>query len=266
MKNFYSSFYLAFTFLTRLPLPFSKYIVYSEENMAKSTAFYPLIGLFYGIVSYLIYTGAQAVLLPADTTSIIITAVPYIINRFFHIDGLLDSLDGMLSDRSQEERLKIMKDSRTGTFAFAGGFLFLSARIALTEEILKTHMAVILLLLIPVLSRTFLTVSAYFGTYPRSAGLGKTIIGKIKLFTVITAFILYLVITGLICFFIKINIIFLFFMVICSAAWMVIFQFYCYKKIGGITGDTLGAMCETTELTGLICGLLWLLKGINYVK
>jgi len=265
MKNFYSSFYLAFTFLTRLPLPCSKYIVYSEENMAESTAFYPLIGLFYGIISYLTYIAVQAVLLPPVPASIIITAVPYIINRFFHIDGLLDSLDGMLSDRCQEERLKIMKDSRIGTFAFVGGFLFLSARIALTEEILKTHMAVLLLLLIPVLSRTSLTVSAYFGTYPGSAGLGKTIIGKIKPLTMVTALIFYLLITVSICFF-KTNIIFIFFLLLCSAVWIAIFQFYCYRKIGGITGDTLGALCETTELIALIFGLLWLLKGINYVK
>ena len=120
-------FVLAVTFLTRLPLPVAGEA--TPADLRASMGWYPLIGLGLGAVGWGIYTLACLLFppLPAAALTIILLEV---CTGALHLDGLMDTCDGLGSGRPRERALEIMKDSRVGAMGVFGAIAVMLLKVA----------------------------------------------------------------------------------------------------------------------------------------
>ncbi len=118
-------FWSSVMFYTRLPVPVG--VRHSDEILNRSRQYFPLIGVIVGAISAVtlaladrLFTIGIAVV-PAMAASVLVTGA-------FHEDGLADSFDGFGASRDPQRILQIMKDSRVGTFGVVGMVLVLLAK------------------------------------------------------------------------------------------------------------------------------------------
>lgn len=123
MTSSRTEFLLALSFLTRLPVPPAEY---SDDAMVGATRFYPLIGLGLGILLAALFS-ILSLILPNLVAVLLTTAVAIAITGALHEDGLADTGDGLGGGWSKEQALEIMRDSRIGTY----GALTLGVTLAL---------------------------------------------------------------------------------------------------------------------------------------
>ncbi len=105
---------LAIRFLTRIPLPGDHEA--SPEDLARSVAWYPAVGLLVGGLLALAARLLRASPLAPIAAAAILAVLPALITGGLHEDGLADAADGLLSGRGPERALEIMRDSRVGAF------------------------------------------------------------------------------------------------------------------------------------------------------
>ena len=241
-------FLTALQFLTVIRISRSRKI--TENDLGRSMAYYPLVGFLLG----LILAGGRVLLdgvLPSPTTDILVIAILVIITGALHLDGVADTVDGLAGGRDRAKILAIMKDSRIGSFAVVGLILVLMLKVFALIEIpsdVKNRAIVVM----PVMGRWSTVQLAAFFPYARSgAGTARAFVryaGPSE--SLIATFVAFLIVIG--AFLVKGAII----LVIISA-----FTFFfglCFKKrIGGVTGDIMGAACELSEVMTLliICSL-----------
>ena len=249
-------FVLMLQFLTRIPINIQ--IDVDDNSFKKAMVYFPLVGLVVGILNVLVFLVLSLVV--SNFLSVIfVTLFNVCLTGAFHLDGLADTCDGIYSSRSKERMLEIMKDSSIGTNGGVAIFFDLTLRIALLNSISNSNYNVVKAILIAsVLSRTMLVLLSYISTYARNeGGLGNLFIGKITLkasiISLIIAAVIMLLVLGYKALFIFLPIVLM----------MVLYEKYIKSKIGGMTGDTLGAACEITEILVLFifiilqsCGIL----------
>ncbi len=249
MKDLFFSFIIAFSFLTAVPVPFLNKVKYSDKNVLRSVIFYPLTGLFYGFIIFL--TAKYLFNIDKLLLTIIIVSIPPVLSKFLHLDGLLDVLDAFLSSKSKEERLVILKDPHIGSYAAGGALIFMLLKIALTDLIISDLSLINFFIIIPVLSRHSMVFLAYISVYPRKKGTAQFLVGKIKAGLFITVNLITVLILTV---FVLINhhhadFLLLTVSAVCTVFMVsLLFKFYSYAKIGGVTGDVLGALNELIEL------------------
>ncbi len=103
---------LALGFLTRLPVPAPDY---APARMALSLRWYPVAGALIGAIAALVWWLAATVLPPA-LAALLAVAAAILVTGALHEDGLADTFDGLGSGAARERALEIMRDSRIGTF------------------------------------------------------------------------------------------------------------------------------------------------------
>lgn len=258
MRKLIRLFYGAFTLLTRIPLPHSRKIVLTESDLTGSVLFFPLVGLFYGGLLYACLILGQLLHLSPEITAFVILAIPYLLNRFFHLDGLSDLLDGFLADRDAKTRLEIMKDSRIGSYALGGVSLYLLLKWILLKELVQDITLSSFIILIPMISRYSMVLLAALSKYPRDHGTGKILIGQLSKLMLLLSTFIFLLLTALTAVFIQefrnLRVLFLIASILPG---VLAFRFWSHTKIGGVTGDGLGAFNELSELMLLIlCPIL----------
>ncbi|TCO79505.1 adenosylcobinamide-GDP ribazoletransferase [Marinisporobacter balticus] len=237
-------FVLILQFLTRIPININ--LKADEKDFSEGIIYFPLVGLIIGMfvvsVHYIGYKLGGAFL-----ASVMAVIVEVFITGGLHLDGLGDTFDGVYSNRPKDRILEIMKDSRLGTNAALVIFLSLILKIAFINSLDLSKVYEILLLM-PVFSRLCIIYGARFSIYARSSGMGNMFIGKTNNKHVMIAMSITAVIS-------LINIWALPFMLIglCFSLWYVR---HISSKIGGMTGDTLGALCELSELVYLFYFLI----------
>lgn len=235
------SFFSALTFLTILPLP--KRIVGDEETLSKGVIHFPVIGLLIGLGAVGL-DHALTLILPIQLVSFLVVIFLLAVSGALHLDGFADTLDGFLSARPKEQVLAIMKDSHVGAMGVVGIVcLVLFKWISLTSVPVSARWAT--LLLIPLTGRTALLLMMCLLTYVRREGGLATVFSEhegMKWAGAAMGVILILAIgffgfrgKGLI-------------LGVSSVAGICLFCLWSYRKIGGYTGDTLGAVCEMSEL------------------
>lgn len=253
LKSFFHGFLLAVSFLTRIPLKSSR--ADKQEVWKYSTAFYPLCGYIIAAVTVvplfiiLISTPKTAVSLLFVAPFFYVVVLQWM-TRMLHFDGFCDCVDAFSAmSASQEKRLEIMKDPHIGSSAAAAGALLLIGKmIPLYLIVFLSHNAFTLIsamLAIPVLARLSMLLLAYSGKYPRKDGTALFIIGKVPLFSLIAGIISTLPVLYLL------SLVSMYTVLASLAAVLISFFYWKIKadrKIGGVTGDVLGACCESAEL------------------
>jgi adenosylcobinamide-GDP ribazoletransferase len=233
-------------FLTVLPL--SRKTGLSPEEFGRLPAWYPACGLVLGLILSLFSYMAAALSVPGQACIVLTVAFLVFLTRGFHLDGLADAADALLSHRSLEEKLSIMKDPRQGTF----GVLAIVLSLMLKASLLGAVGAVgkwpgpAILILFPVWGRLSASVVAVASTYVRpEGGLGAHMVrlsGPRELFTA--------TLTSLA---ISLSFGWRALAAAAAAAIMGLILAWIWKKsLGGITGDLLGASVELGEIGSLL--------------
>lgn len=106
-------FALAVQFLTRLPVP--RGLAFSEGRLLRATRYYPAVGVIVGAIGAAVLLGAAAVL-PWPVAVLLSMAATLLATGAFHEDGLADAMDGLGGGLTRERALEIMRDSRIGTY------------------------------------------------------------------------------------------------------------------------------------------------------
>lgn len=181
--------------------------------------------------------------MPTPLAAVCLTTLPIFLTRGLHLDGLADLADGMGGGYTAEQRLQIMKDSRIGTFGS------LALTLAILFKVCSLHTLVETsnwqpILLVPMFSRLTMVLTAYKSSYARTeGGLGKPFIASMTiqqpLIAVIFSSTAAMVIapTRILAYFLGI--------VCCSFS----IRAASRKRLGGVTGDVLGAANEVAEIT-----------------
>jgi len=109
-------FLLALQFLTRLPLPAD--VGWTPERMAATPRWHPGVGILIGLICATVF-GVAAQVFPPAIAAILSTVAGLLATGCFHEDGLADACDGLGGGATRDRALEIMRDSRIGTYGAA---------------------------------------------------------------------------------------------------------------------------------------------------
>ena len=259
-------FLLLLSFMTRIPMPKTEY---DEEKLGKSMKYFPVVGiiigfilLFFCIIFNFIFKNINySAALPLMIIVIILTDL--ITTGGLHLDGLADTFDGIFSYRSKHKMLEIMKDSRLGSNgALALILYFLLKFVLLFSLIIESREgALYAIMTYPVVSRFCSVLSCASSPYARGSGMGKTFVDNTKICGLLVAGVITLLYTTGLLFipsivyhdysslkYIMQPIFLVILIVALSGLFAYAFSKLIERKIGGITGDTLGALLEISGL------------------
>lgn len=252
-----SSFFAAVRFLTVIPIPDR----WSQAPQAFSHApfYFPLVGLCIGGVGASL-AGLLPLLLPPLPTTVLLATFLIAISGGLHLDGLADSADGILSARTREKMLEIMRDSRIGVMGTIAVVAVFSMKVALLEALARLEPSSSpglreALFLMPIAGRCGILVMIGSLPYLRDEG-GMGAIFHRRDFSATTEWLS----TSRPRIWIAWSLIFLVGMggvvagkmgIVASFGSLLIASLgclYCRARLGGATGDTYGAISELTEL------------------
>ena len=123
---------MALMFFTRIPVP--SLPDFREEDLTNAARWFPAVGLLVGAIQALVLVAAAAIL-PPLAAGLLALAAALMATGAFHEDGLADSFDGLGGGYTREKVLEIMKDSRIGTFGAAALLLALAMQAVALAEI-----------------------------------------------------------------------------------------------------------------------------------
>lgn len=236
------TFPLALTFLTKIPWPGTMQA--EPQDLARALFWFPWVGAILGLVYLAAWTGFTA-LLPAPASAALLVCLTVLLTGGLHLDGLADTVDGLGGGKNPEERLLIMKDSRVGAFGVMSLILVLLAKFALFMAAAQKGVRADFLLF-PIVSRWSMVYLAYLSRYAREeGGLGEAMTNGITRRTMVGATLSTLVLVLLI-FRLKGLVVLVGAEVV---VWLLVRFFN--RKLGGITGDVLGAVNELVEVAVL---------------
>jgi len=253
---------VAFQFLTRLPLPIP--VPFDQEHAARSVVFFPLCGAVIGALTSLALYGMTYVLppLPAAALALVVWIA---LSGGLHLDGWMDTADGVLSHRPRERMLEIMKDSRVGAMGVIAGVLLLLTKFAALAALLEAGQDgsglgwLLAFACIPAWSRWWMATAIAAWPYARqSEGMG-TLFRGVKAWHIAVSACISTLLTALAMMLSNQagpSVMLLAVMPVAAVALGLALGWWLYRKLGGQTGDTYGAMNEWVE-----AGLLLLLAG-----
>jgi adenosylcobinamide-GDP ribazoletransferase len=248
--GFLRLFLATLQFLTRIPVRERWCDGIELKDYSRGIVCFPLVGLVIGLLTalagwiFIPHVGPLVAAIAVVITHIMLTGG-------LHLDGLADSCDGLFSVRSRERILEIMRDSRIGTNGALALIVAVVLRTALIYQMSADVLPLLALLIVtPVVGRGMMAVMMYRQAYARESGMGNLFIGKISegrfYITLLLMAALVLLIGGLSSLF----------ALLMTLVFVLGFRRFVASRIGGQTGDTLGAACELSELVFLFF-LLW---------
>lgn len=231
-------FLLALQFLTRVPITIRRNI--DVKDMARSMAYFPLVGAVLGVAAALLYSLLSMFLAPA-VCDVLVLLFFVMVTGNMHLDGLMDTADGYLSGKPKERVLEIMKDSRVGSHGVVAGIFIVALKLALLSQLVY-EAKIAALIIMPLVGRWAQVYGARYYTYARTSG-GKSnftdFVGRREI--IIASIIALLVVMPIL----QINGLYL---LITAFSGTFLLAWCISSKIGGMTGDTLGALTELVEI------------------
>ncbi|WP_211229938.1 adenosylcobinamide-GDP ribazoletransferase [Desulfovirgula thermocuniculi] len=230
------AFLHALHFLTRLG--FWK-VEFDRQAFGRAPVFFPLVGFLLGAI-WLGLARFFLLLFPEAVVAALLVAAMVFLTGGLHLDGFMDTVDGVFSGRPREQMLEIMRDSRVGAFGVIALTCLLLLKYAVILALLQKekHFP---LLVVPALSRWGMVYALASFPSARREGLGywqASCTGKKELFLA-TCWALGAAVAagppGLALF---------------PAAWIAVHGMarYLSRRLGGLTGDTYGFLNEALEV------------------
>jgi len=239
------TFLIALQFLTIIPVRISGKI--DERDFGRSLLYFPQIGFLLG--AFLASWAFILMPLPSPVRSVLILIAWIIITGAVHLDGLADTCDGFYAGRTREDILRIMRDSRIGAMGVIGIAVILLVKFALIESLSMPDLCRALVMA-TTFSRWSQALACLISGYARREGKATLFIAHAQrndiimggLFTLVL-FIGLAGIKGILVF-------------VSAFLAGLLFVRYARIKIGGMTGDVIGALNEITEAVVLFSTLM----------
>lgn len=239
-------FLIALQFLTIIPVRARDI---NEKDFAKSTIFFPVVGIIIGIL-LAVFNLVLSEIMPQIPTSCFLLIFWVFITGALHLDGLADTIDGFYASTNREEILRVMEDTSTGAKGVAAVVMLLLFKFVLLLSVEDT-IKIFALILIPAISRYSMVMAMVSSNPTRKEGIGRLFIGTTGWAGVIISSFIIVALVYFSSFFLPFKI--LGFIGLAVAVIVTLaFVRYCNYKIGGMTGDTLGALNEIVEVATLL--------------
>jgi len=242
MNAMLKNFITAVQFLTIFTL--NKKHEVRESDLAKSMVYFPLVGFALGFI----LVNADKGLLwmfPHTIVNAVLLVILVLLTRALHVDGLADTLDGLMGGYDSQSRLHIMKDSRIGTAGVIGIVLLLLVKYLALNNLFSSS-KVEALLTAPMLARWSQTLMVYKANYGREEGMGSAFVGHLRGNSMIAAFAaafgLSIWVNGWIALYLVVGVL----------VFTLLGKWYLVKRLGGVTGDAIGAISELNEVLVLL--------------
>ncbi|MBP7003427.1 adenosylcobinamide-GDP ribazoletransferase [Amaricoccus sp.] len=242
---------LAVQFLTRLPLP--RDVGWTPARMAATPRWHPAVGALVGAMAGAVFWAAGLVW-PPQVAALLAVAAGVLATGAFHEDGLADACDGLGGGATRARALEIMRDSRIGTYGAAALTLVLVGRV-LTLAALPLALAPLALVAGHAASRAssvlVLATSRYVRDHgtgkPVSRGVGPRSLGFALACGLAAVLPLALAAPGA---------------AVSGLAGLAVghglMRSRFERRLGGYTGDCLGAVQQTSEIGFYLGALAWL--------
>jgi adenosylcobinamide-GDP ribazoletransferase len=215
---------------------------FAPAELGRAVGWFAVVGIMLGAV----LAGVDYVLsllFPAGVIAALLLVVWALMTGVLHLDGFLDTCDGLFGGRTPEERLRIMRDERVGAFAVIGGALLLLVKYSCLVNLTSRTAT---LIVAPTLGRWGMALAVVAFPYARPEGTGRwmkdhagwrqVILASITAFVpaILLAKWLGLIAIGL------------------AAAATVAIAVFTLRRTPGFTGDVYGALCELLEALVLL--------------
>ncbi|WP_028856392.1 adenosylcobinamide-GDP ribazoletransferase [Psychrilyobacter atlanticus] len=240
-------FLLLLQFMTRIPTPKMEY---EPKKLGKAMKFFPVVGMIIGAILYYSFIVLNQFFDSPEVIAILIILIDIVLTGGLHLDGLADTFDGIFSYRSKKRMLEIMKDSRIGSNGALSLIIYFALKGTLLKEVISVDESPYFLLVMPVIARFNSTLNCGVGKYARPSGMGKHIVEETNMvgvmisFAITAAFSYYFIgMTGI-------------YALLVVSILGIYFAKLMERKIGGITGDTLGAVVEMSTIIVLLVGAI----------
>jgi adenosylcobinamide-GDP ribazoletransferase len=246
---------LAVTFLTGIPLPVEGEV--SPADLWRSMGWYPLVGFALGAAAWGVYAGLLE-LLPSLVAAVLVVLLLEAVTRGLHMDGLMDTADGILSGAPRERALEIMKDSNVGAMGVVAAVLIIVLKVAALGALTRADAAA------PLLAgwcaaRALPALDVYAWPYARAAGTGEAftrerttgpvaMAGGLLLAGVVATMFVTVAVDGAGAWYSGLVVA----MLAMGVALLV--QAAVAKRLGGLTGDVYGMGIELAEAAALVVG------------
>jgi adenosylcobinamide-GDP ribazoletransferase len=241
----------AVRFLSVLPAPGRAQFFEQDEaapRLVVGEAYYPLVGLLLACLLWpLVLLVPQ--LVPQLALAALLVVALVMLTGGLHLDGLMDSCDGLFGGSTRERKLAIMRDSRVGSFGVLGAACLLLLKFALFASVSEHTLPVALLVALPS-ARWAMVLALRVFPSARPTGVGAAFHQAITTKGAAlagTAALIILLIAG--------KWIGLIVWTTASATTLAL-GFWITRSIGGLTGDSYGAVAEVVEVVALLVAVL----------
>ena len=222
---------------------------WDEEATNLVMIFFPIVGGIIGVACFLASLLISNLYLPSLIKTSFIMICPLVLSGFLHVDGFMDTCDAIFSRRNIEEKRRILKDPLVGAFGVIAFGVYLVFCFSSLHTLVLENSGFEFFLFVPVLSRSLTSIfllnlkpissSGYGATFKKDTNKKHTFV--LLIFTIISVLIgvFLLGIDGL----------------IISALVIifgVVFCFYSYRQLDGISGDLCGFIITLSELFGYL--------------
>lgn len=249
------SLIIAFSMYSKIPMPRREW---TEKGMKYAICFFPMVGMVIGLIvfmagKFLFALNMKGIFLPC-----IMSVIPLFITGGIHMDGFLDTMDGISSYQTKEKRLMILKDSNSGAFAIIGGLVYMTISIGAWSEISLKSLPVIVIGY--TLSRAISGLCLLHFKQARKEGLAAAFSGGASPKAVtLTMFVYMAAAFAVTCI---INPYGACILVLAALISGIIHYYNCMHNFGGITGDLAGFFLQLMELSIIVLCMIFEMAGI----
>lgn len=238
---------LALSVCTRFPGPA---VVPTPAAWSAAVAFLPAAGALLGLI-----LAAAAWLLrggPESLVALLLVALAAALTGALHLDGFADCMDAFGAERDRARALEILEDSRVGAFGVVGLVLLILAKVMLLAQLLRTPEALAGVFGMMMLSRFAIAACARSGPYAKPEGFSRPLVEAARRspWPVLCAGLLSL--GASLWLFRWFGLFLVAFSGICGLLTAALAK----ARIGGVTGDVLGAANELAEVC-LLAVIAW---------
>ncbi|SFI96543.1 adenosylcobinamide-GDP ribazoletransferase [Thermoflavimicrobium dichotomicum] len=241
-----SSLLHAITFFTRIPLP----VRHPSDDFAKCAMWLPVVGLLVGGILALC-DWIFSFLFPVWVRAVLDVAIWVYLTGGLHLDGLMDTADGLGSYRSRERVLEIMHDSRVGAMGVLAAILTIFLKVSSIASLPLEWKTGLVLPVAAVISRGVAVWAIFMFPYVYEQGIGLEMKKDLKrnrfMFALAMTVVLSIILEG----WMGLVALVLTFLFASVFAWRV------SERLGGLTGDIYGALIEGSEVLVLLILLAW---------
>jgi len=269
VKQYVYACVAAFQFLTRIPIPLE--VPFEKKTLHRSLIFFPIVGVILGLIlsGFAILFSFIA---PPILSAVLVVGLWIALTGGLHLDGLMDTADGVFSGRNREQMLDIMKDSRVGAFGVIAALFMLLLKFAGLYYLFQQHeeqgvslsWLVLAIVAATMWSRWWMVISISSWKPARAEGMANlfngvkhqyiSVMTAISLFIYLMALMIYVITTDGNLYYVWLSLL----IPICTAivGWLI--AKWLKRKLGGLTGDTYGAMNEIVEALNIVLVVIFM--------